>query len=110
MSPYTNSLAQPYSDRKQRKVMRERSFTMSVDHYYRLCNKNIGVPVEIRCHDGKTHVGVIDRVDHEKVYLKPLDGYSRGPGVFFWGFGAGLLIGIPLGAIATLAFLPWGYW
>ncbi len=83
---------------------------MSADRYHHLCSKNIGAPVEIRCHDGSVHRGIIDRVDHEKVYLRPLDGGIGGPGVFFWGFGLGLAIGIPLGAIATLAFLPWGWW
>lgn len=84
---------------------------MSADHYYNLCNKNIGVPVEIRCHDGSVHRGIIERVDRQKVYLRPLDGGGCGPGLFFWGFGiAGLGIGIALGSIATLAFLPWGWW
>lgn len=83
---------------------------MSVDHYYHLCNKNIGVPVEIRCHDGAIHRGIIDRVERDRVFLRPLDGGAGGRGVYFWGFGAGLAIGIPLGAIATLAFLPWGWW
>src|SRR5690606_31875008 len=50
---------------------------VSADHYYHLCCKNIGVPVEITCHDGTVHRGIIDRVDRTHVYLRPFDG---GPG------------------------------
>lgn len=59
--------------------------------------------VEIRDHHGKVYVGTIERVDREKVYIRqaarPSAGHS-GPGVFFLPFAAGLLIGVPLGAIA----------
>lgn len=84
---------------------------MSVDHYYHLCNKNIGVPVEVKCHDGTVHRGIIDRVERDRLFLRPLDGAAGGHGVYFWGFGlAGFGAGIALGSIATLAFLPWGWW
>lgn len=84
---------------------------MSADHYFNLCTKNIGVPVEIRCHDGSTHRGIIDRVEHERVFLRPLDNQvGNSQGLFFWGFGWGLAAGIALGSIATLVFLPWYGW
>ena len=87
---------------------------MSVGHYYDLCSKNIGKPVEIREHCGKVHRGIIERVDREFVYLRPLEGSPAGgpggPGMFLWGpVAAGALWGIGLGAIASLAFLPW-FW
>ncbi|UOE94469.1 hypothetical protein [Alkalihalobacillus sp. LMS39] len=89
---------------------------MSVAHYYDLCQKSRGRAVEIRDIHGQVHRGIIERVDHETVYLRPLDGAQMppqagpgGPGMFFWGFAAGALFGIGLGAIASLAFLPYPY-
>ncbi|WP_096201840.1 hypothetical protein [Bacillus sp. FJAT-45350] len=89
---------------------------MSVSHYYDLCNKSIGRAVEIRDIHGNVHRGIIERVDYEQVYLRPLDGAAPppagpgGPGMFLWGFGAGALFGVGLGAIASMAFMPYPYW
>ena len=86
---------------------------MSADYYHKICCKNIGAAVEITCHDGTVHRGIIDRVEGGKVFLRPLPegiGGHCGHGTYFWGFGAGLAIGIPLGFIAGLAFLPFFWW
>jgi hypothetical protein len=87
---------------------------MAIEHYYHLCSKNIGVAAEIRCHDGRVYRGIIDRVDRRKVYIRPLSAGPRNQGMFLWGFGPtygqGLVIGIALGAIATIAFLPFFGW
>lgn len=90
---------------------------MSVQHYYHLCNRYKGRPVEIHTRDGKQYRGVIQHVDDQYVYLKQPGrssfggfGYGYwGPGYGFGG-GSGLGVGIALGAIATLALLPWFYW
>lgn len=86
---------------------------MSAERYYHICNKNIGEPVEITCHDGSVHRGYIDRVNETHLYLRPFD-EGRGfdsPWTFLWGsYGWGLGAGIALGTIATLAFLPFFGW
>ncbi|SHF92127.1 hypothetical protein [Ornithinibacillus halophilus] len=90
---------------------------MSVDLYYGMCNRYKGRAVEIRTLDGRVHRGVIQNVNRRKVYLQPLSarrnlggfGYGfYGPG-FGWGYG-GFGIGIALGAIGTLALLPFFLW
>lgn len=88
---------------------------MSAEHHYRMCCQGIGRAVELRMHDGTVHRGIIDRVDREHVYLRPMGrgqsfgGYSYGWG---WGWrpGLGLATGFALGAIASLAFLPFFWW
>lgn len=92
-------------------------------YYYDVCCEHIGRPVEIRTYDGEHYVGIVDSVDADMVYLRPLDeadcppgadGFD-GPGLFFFGFGGafaggflGGLLGVGLGRIAF--FGPWGYW
>jgi hypothetical protein len=85
---------------------------MSKSRYYDMCNRGVGRAVEIRMHDGKVHRGIIDRVHRGRVYLRPFGGtrnyggYGYGWGWDWgWGFGAGLAIG----AIASLAFIPF-FW
>ncbi|WP_412977621.1 hypothetical protein [Ornithinibacillus sp. 179-J 7C1 HS] len=73
-----------------------------------MCNRYKGRAVRIRCHDGSVHTGIIHHVSRTRVYLQPL-GFNRGLGGFgigFFGFGAG----IALGAIATLALIPFFLW
>lgn len=91
------------------------------EYYYGVCCDHIGNTVEIRCHNGARHIGVVDSVDDDMVYLSPLDerdyppgGYD-GPGLFLWGFSgafaggfAGGLLGVALGSI--LFIRPYGYW
>ena len=62
-------------------------------------------PVEIRTRDGRVHRGMIERVDSNRVYLRPL----RGTGGFGYGW-IGFGFGIALGAIVSLALLPRYYY
>ncbi|MEN2768429.1 hypothetical protein [Ornithinibacillus xuwenensis] len=87
---------------------------MSVGHYYDLCCRHKGKAVQIRTHDGRMHRGIIRNVSNNRVYLQPLGpnrnlggfGYGLGYGYGYRGFGAG----IALGAIATLALIPFFLW
>lgn len=86
---------------------------MSGSHYFNVCRNGIGRPVEIRCHNGRVHRGIIERVSPNRVYLRPIGrrpnyggygyvGYGYGYGYGGWGFGWGVAIG----TIAALAFIP----
>ncbi|WP_366248120.1 hypothetical protein [Terribacillus aidingensis] len=88
---------------------------MSVGQYRSLCQKYTGKAVEIRCHDGKVHRGIIQRVDRDRVYLQPMGrsrnlggfgygGYGYGYGGGF-GRGFGFGFGVAFGAIAGIALL-----
>ncbi|WP_226037592.1 hypothetical protein [Aquibacillus saliphilus] len=90
---------------------------MSVEHYHGLCQKYRGRAVHITTHDGRTHRGVIQHVDHGRVYLQPLDrtrdlgGFSYGAFGPRYGYGyGGFGFGVALGSIATLALLPLFFW
>ncbi|AIF67511.1 hypothetical protein [Terribacillus saccharophilus] len=87
---------------------------MSVGQYRSLCQRYSGKAVEIRCHDGKVHRGIIQRVDRDRVYLQPMGrsrnfggfgygGYGGYGGGFGRGFGFGF--GVAFGAIAGIALL-----
>lgn len=88
--------------------------------YYHQCQRGVGRAVEIRTKDGRTHRGVIHRVDNRMVYLRPLPerNYGGGYGYPYYGFGyggwgwgwGGFGFGLALGAIAGLAFLPFFFW
>ncbi|WP_010530323.1 hypothetical protein [Lentibacillus jeotgali] len=89
---------------------------MSVRYYYELCCKYKGRPVKIATRDGVVHRGVIRDVDNHRVFIEPfgcqgnLGGFGYGfygPG---YGYGSGFGYGIALGAIGTLALLPFFYW
>ncbi|WP_212972796.1 hypothetical protein [Bacillus sp. J14TS2] len=60
----------------------------------------------ITTRDGQVHRGIIDRVSSNRVYLRPLGGSNYGGYGYGWGWGWGFGWGVALGAIATLAFIP----
>ncbi|RCW76799.1 hypothetical protein [Saliterribacillus persicus] len=77
--------------------------------HYDLCCQNIGKPAKIITSNGEVHRGYIRHVDRSHVFIDPINTGFGGFGMGFWGFpgyGSGLGIGIALGAIATIAFLP----
>ncbi|MFE8699475.1 hypothetical protein ACFYKX_02430 [Cytobacillus sp. FJAT-54145] len=86
-------------------------------NYYRMCCDGIGRPVRIRTHDGRMHVGIIDRVTPSRVFLRPMGGARRNYGgagyngaaypYGGWGLGWGFAAGIAIGAIVSLAFFWW---
>lgn len=77
-----------------------------MSRYYHVCCENVGRPICIRTVDGVEYRGIIQRVTQTHVYLEPIPGSHAGYGYGFWGYGRGLGLGIALGAIGTLAFLP----
>lgn len=101
-----------------------------MSQYYHICSRNIGRPVEVRTVDGRVHRGVISRVTPTHLYTRPFGTPVAGddtPAVgkqavdlqgkkdteeiqWGWGWGWGFGAGIALGAIASLAFLPFFWW
>jgi hypothetical protein len=87
---------------------------VSSTNYYHQCKQRIGRPVQITMRDGSVHRGIIDRVTPNRLYLRPLrpnrnyGGFGYG-GYGGYGLGVGLATGFALGAITSLAFLPY-YW
>ncbi|KRG11412.1 hypothetical protein [Lederbergia galactosidilytica] len=79
---------------------------MSANHYYHACRGGVGRPVMIRTKDDQVHRGIIDRVSPNRVYLRPLGRSNYGGYGYGWGWGWGFGWGVALGAIATLAFIP----
>jgi len=88
--------------------------------YYNLCNQHRGKPVVIREKNGQVHRGVIERVDRNYVYLRPMNarrgiggfgigyygpgyGYGYGYGGYGWGR-------VALGAIAGFALATAFFW
>lgn len=89
-----------------------------VRKYYDLCNQHRGRPVVIRERNGQMHRGVIDRVDRNYVYLRPMRG-GRGIGGFGYGYYGGYGYGyggrygwgrVALGAIAGFALASAFFW
>ncbi|MDE3839078.1 hypothetical protein C0966_06805 [Bacillus methanolicus] len=82
---------------------------MSISRYYHMCNRGIGRAVQIRTRDGRIHRGIIERVSPNRVFLRPF-GRPRNYGGYGmpwgWGVGAGFAFGVALGAIVSLAFIP----
>ncbi|MBB5173864.1 hypothetical protein [Texcoconibacillus texcoconensis] len=82
---------------------------MSAEYYYNFCQQHMGQEVEITDHHGKVHVGKIEKVDRENVYLRtqappPTD---RGYGMFFFPLAVGALVAIPLIGIAGARRRPY---
>lgn len=61
---------------------------MSTAYYYDLCRRCVSRSVSITTVDGTVQRGVIERVDQEYVYLRPLHGHS-GISAFGYGYGYG---------------------
>lgn len=67
----------------------------------------------IRCHGGHVHRGIIEHVDHNRVYLRPLrrpkhlGGFGYGYG---YGYGSGYGWGVALSTIAAISLLPLFFW
>lgn len=100
-----------------------------MSRYYHICSRNIGRAVEVRTVDGRIHRGVISRVTPTHLYYRPLGAGISGEAnsnvkaeqaldvgdksdaqeVQWWGFGWGFGAGVALGAITSLAFLPF-FW
>ncbi|WP_180953992.1 hypothetical protein [Bacillus sp. M6-12] len=53
--------------------------------------------------DGRRHPGIIHRVTRDRVYLRLL---GKNFGGYGYGWGFGFAEGIALGAIVSLAFIP----
>ncbi|MED0659985.1 hypothetical protein [Bacillus smithii] len=91
---------------------------MSVHHYHSLCQKHRGRAVRIRTRDGRIHEGIIHRVHHDRVFIRPFSrgrfnrygGYGYGWGYGYGGGWGGFGVGIALGAIVGLALLPFFFW
>ncbi len=93
---------------------------MPKENMQQLCNRHHGKAVMIRTKDGREHRGIIQHVDNRQVYIQPMSGgrnlggfgyggYGYG-GYGYRGRGRGFGFGIALGAIATLAILPFFFW
>lgn len=89
---------------------------VSAEHYYHQCRAHIQRAVEITCHDGTVHRGIVHSVDRQSVYIQSFDNFngprSQGPGLFVFGSAfaggfAGALTGVALGSI--FAFRPFGF-
>ncbi|RYL90357.1 hypothetical protein EWI07_11960 [Sporolactobacillus sp. THM7-4] len=95
---------------------------MSRQTCYEKCCLFINQGVEIKCSDGVVHHGIIESVDHEKVYLRLFGNpesmpETRNPGTFIYGPGpgaflggvAGSLLGIGLSTIIGVRPYPYPY-
>ena len=76
---------------------------MSCGKYHNLCRDNIGREVEIRDRHGKVYFGSIERVDRERVYLRPVGpSGNHGHGTYF--FAAAALTAIAFTSIVFFRF------
>ncbi|MCL1631769.1 hypothetical protein M3N64_07380 [Sporolactobacillus sp. CPB3-1] len=58
---------------------------MSNASIYSQCCRLLNQPVEIRCHNGSVHRGVLTHVDDRYAYVQPQSsGLSGNPGLFLW--------------------------
>ncbi|MFQ3543423.1 hypothetical protein Q7A53_05005 [Halobacillus rhizosphaerae] len=74
---------------------------------YGRCRQFHGRPVRIACHDGRTHLGEVTRVDRDRVWIRPLNG-NRGFGYGYYGWGYGYPVAFA--AIATIAVASLFFW
>lgn len=83
---------------------------MVVNPFYHQCLQCIGKPARIRTVDGHIHHGIVERVNHTHVFLRPMRNRNLGRfGYGGWGgWGLGFASGIALAAIA--AFSPLFFW
>ncbi|WP_010631240.1 hypothetical protein [Sporolactobacillus vineae] len=83
---------------------------MGYDQIYGECRKLLNQSVEIRCHDGSVHRGILTHVDDRHAYLQMQGGNSDfdHPGLFVWGWGRGFPIALAsIAAIVALGFFFW---
>lgn len=74
---------------------------------YSQCCGLVNQPVEIRCHDGSVHRGMLTRVDERTAYLQPAGSVlSNSPGLFLWGSGGW---GYPIALASIAAILAIGF-
>lgn len=80
---------------------------MSYESLHAKCKSLINQSVEIRCHDGSVHRGVLTHVDGQNAYLRPSEDFGYdGPGLFVWGWGWGTPIALAsIAAILAIGFL-----
>ncbi|WP_100487930.1 hypothetical protein [Sporolactobacillus pectinivorans] len=80
---------------------------MAYDGIHERCRNLVNQSVEIRCHDGSVHRGVLTRVDDRYAYLQ-VPGDPPGldsPGLFVWGWGWGAPIALAsIAAILAIGF------
>lgn len=71
------------------------------------CRRLLNQSVEIRCHDGSVHRGILTHVDDRHAYLQmPGDHGFENPGLFVWGWNWGFPIALAsIAAIVALGFL-----
>ncbi|MEI4788778.1 hypothetical protein WAX46_00075 [Bacillus sp. FJAT-53060] len=80
-----------------------------MERYYKLCQQHMGKVARITDHNGRVHVGRIERVTNRKVYIRPIGRSRQGFGFGFyggyygWGWGWGAAYGIGLGFITGFA-------
>lgn len=96
-------------------------------NYYNMCCQHVGKSVVIREKSGRVHRGIVDRVDRNYVYLRPMTrgrgiggfgygyyGYGGGyGGGYGYGYGGGYGYGwgrVALGAIAGFALASAFFW
>ncbi|RSL32558.1 hypothetical protein D7Z54_15510 [Salibacterium salarium] len=83
---------------------------MSRGNIYDLCCRYEGRTVRLSCRDGRTHVGIITRVDRKHVWLRPVGNRGAFGYGFYGGYGHGYGIPFALGAITGVALASAFFW
>lgn len=82
-------------------MISEEVFDLACKAIHEQCRNLLNQSVEIRCHDGSVHRGVLTHVDGRNAYLQMSgDPGLDSPGLFLWGWGWGFPIA--LASIATI--------